>query len=165
MTHVVHTERLQLRPFETNDAAAIVSALNDPEMCQGLTVVPCPYTLADADWFIEHGTQNTLAVTVKDGTLVGAVGLGIQLGYWIAKAYWGKGYATEAARPLLTAHFAQSDEPVLSGYVDDNARSAAVLQKLGFEYAGDQMLHIRSRNRDVPGVSVKLTKDRWEAVS
>lgn len=157
-----HTSRLSLRRFVPQDAEDIVSALNDKEMCRGLTVVPFPYTHADAEWYIAEGSAEAFAVCMHDGTLVGSVGLGKQLGYWIAKSHWGNGYAREASRALLEEHFAWSNDPVCSSYVDDNAGSAAVLRHLGFEIAGHIQLHIRSRNEDVPGKDVVLSKSRWE---
>ena len=160
---VVRTDRLVLRSPRMADAPAIVDLLNDADMTRGLAVVPYPYGLADAESFIERRPDNTFAVCLKDGSLIGAMGLGKQLGYWFGKAYWGRGYATEAARALLTDHFAQSDETVISGYAAWNVASARVLEKLGFEETGDKMQHILSLDREVPAKSVALTKARWEA--
>lgn len=160
----LHTKRLVLRPFKAQDAPAIVAALNDKETCRGLTLVPFPYTTADADWFIAEASKDALAVCTADGVLVGACGLGAQLGYWIAKPQWGKGYAYEAAHAVLTEHFKRSAADVTSGYVDDNQASGAVLRKLGFEISHDKMLHIKSRQKEVPAKSVTLTKARWERV-
>lgn len=158
------TQRLFLRGFRPGDAPALVTALDDHEMCHGLTVVPYPYTLDDAHWFINEGAGEALAVCRNDGALIGAMGLGKTFGYWIAKPYWGQGYATEAAKPVLDSHFSTSDAPVQSSYVDDNLGSARVLEKLGFEITGDAVLSIRSRGQDVPGKAVSLTKTRWENV-
>lgn len=160
----LETMRLILRDFQPKDAPAIVACLNDMDMCRGLTVVSCPYTLADAEWYIAKGSQDALAVCTRDGTLIGAMGLGKQLGYWIAKPQWARGYASEAATAVLARHFAKSDAPVSSGYVDDNFGSARVLEKLGFEIVGDKPLFIRSRGKEVPGKAVSLSKTRWEAV-
>jgi RimJ/RimL family protein N-acetyltransferase len=89
--------------------------------------------------------------------------VGKQLGYWVGKPYWGQGFATEAATAVLDRYFTDHDEDVQSGYVDDNAASAAVLAKLGFEITGDRMLHIRSRGAEVPAKSVSLSKARWRS--
>lgn len=165
MPQTFETDRLSLRPFAMADAPVIVDLLNDAEMCKGLTAVPFPYTQADAESFIERRPDNTFAVCAKDGSLVGAMGLGSQLGYWFGRAFWGRGYATEAARTLLTHHFTLGDETVISGYAAWNAASANVLRKLGFEVTGDKMLYIRSLGQDVPAKAVALTKARWEAVA
>ena len=167
MTHhtaasVFETDRLNLRPFVSTDAPSIVASLNDAEMCYGLTVVPFPYHLDDANWFINEGSKDALAVVLCDGSLIGAVGLGNTLGYWIAKQHWGNGFATEAATPLLAQHFSQSNAPVVSSYVDDNHGSASVLAKLGFEITGDTMLPIKSRDGAFPAKEVRLSKARWD---
>ena len=160
----LETSRLGLRPFAPHDAPAIVDALNDAEMCRGLTVVPFPNHLEDAHWFINEGSTDAMAVCLQDGSLIGAVGLGNTLGYWIAKPHWSNGYATEAAKPLLSQHFSQTDKPVSSNYVDDNHGSATVLAKLRFEITGDTMLPIKSRNGTFPAKEVLLSKTRWEQI-
>ncbi|WP_299030439.1 GNAT family N-acetyltransferase [uncultured Sulfitobacter sp.] len=161
----IQTRRLILRPFGPSDAPAIAAALNDPQMSRGLLMVPFPYLQADAEWFIAEGAQDALAVCLKDGPLVGAMGLGNTLGYWIAKEHWGMGYATEAAKPLLTRHFSSFGTPVKSSYIDDNHGSARVLEKLGFEIVGNTLLQIKSRNAEIAGKSVVLTKQRWEQLT
>ena len=163
MPQTFATRRLYLRPFGAADAPAIVPLLNDAEMCRGLTVVPFPYTLSDAQWFVSEGAQDALAVTTTDGVLVGAMGLGKQLGYWIGKAYWGHGFATEAAEVVLQDHFSHSDTTVFSGFAAWNLGSANVQRKLGFKVIGDKMLHIKSLNKEVPAKSVALTAQDWQA--
>ena len=160
---VFRTARLELRPFDVSDAGDIVALLNDPDVCRGLAVVPYPYALSDAHEFIARRTEEAFAVCRKDGTFLGTVGLGAQLGYWFGKTQWGKGYATEAATAVLADHFAHSDAPVLSGYAAWNSGSANVLAKLGFKITGEKMLHIRSLDKEVPAKSVTLTKADWEA--
>lgn len=156
-------DRFILRRFVSADANDIVNALNDAEMCRGLSVVPFPYTLDDAHAFIELGDAlAAFAIVRKDGALIGSVGLGKQLGYWVAKPFWRQGYAFAASSILVSEHFERCSDPIASGYVDDNHASAAVLAKLGFEVISDQMLHIKSRGREVPAKSVQLTKARWE---
>src|SRR3546814_17120897 len=58
------------------------------------------------------------------------------MGYWIARPYWGLGFATEAGRQLL--HIARAmNLPKLSvGHFVDNPASGAVLRKLGFRSTG-----------------------------
>lgn len=141
MTHhtaasVFVTDRLNLRPFISAHAPSIVASLNDAEMCYGLTVVPFPYHLDDANWFINEGSKDALAVCLCDGSLIGAVG--------------------------LEQHFSQSNAPVVSSYVDDNHGSASVLAKLGFEITGDTMLPIKSRDGAFPAKEVRLSKARWD---
>ena len=157
---VFQTERLVLRPFAPTDAPALVTALNDPNMACGLATVPHPYTAQDAAAYLDMVGTSALAIC-HEGALIGAVGLGAQLGYWIAEDYWGEGFATEAAKPLIDHHFASSDVPIRSSYVDDNEGSASVLRKLGFIIVGAEPIHILSRGRSVPGTAVVLTRKLW----
>lgn len=163
MTPLYQTDRLHLRPFEPRDAPAIVAHLDDMETCRGLTLVPCPYTEADAHAFIDSAFPTALAVCLRNDTLIGAMGLGKQFGYWFGKPFWGKGYATEAAGPVLAAYFETNDADVISGYVADNHGSAGVLRKLGFRITGDKMLHIRSRGVEVPAKALALSRSDWQA--
>ena len=84
---ILRTERLTLRPPVLTDREAVVAGLNDFEVTQWLSVVPHPYTLADADWFIDHvakGGERTWFIHDQRG-LVGGIGLGAELGYWLAR--------------------------------------------------------------------------------
>ena len=161
----LYTERLILRPFVAQDAPSLVTALNDREMCHGLTAVPYPYTPSNAQWFINEGSEDTLAVCTIDNQLVGAMTQGVQLGYWIAKPHWRNGYAYEAAHAVVTDHFTRNETDIHSGYVLDNHASAAVLRKLGFEFYREKMLYIRSRDNEVPAKAMVLTKACWEMIT
>ena len=76
MPQTFTTDRLVLRLFEMADAPAIVDLLNHADMTRGLAVVPYPYGLTDAESFIDRRPDNAFAVCLKDGSLIGAMGLG-----------------------------------------------------------------------------------------
>ncbi|MDP3194614.1 GNAT family N-acetyltransferase [Tabrizicola sp.] len=80
-----------------------------------------------------------------------------ELGYWLAPRAQGFGYATEAGRCLVAAHFAASAAPLTSGYFESNERSANVLGKLGFVETRRDVRHCRARRADLPHVTVALT--------
>jgi RimJ/RimL family protein N-acetyltransferase len=77
--------------------------------------------------------------------LVGGVGLhpdgdGHEIGYWIARPYWGLGFATEAAEALLRAgRETLKLGRIRSGHFVDNPASGRVLRKLGFRHSGRVM--------------------------
>jgi RimJ/RimL family protein N-acetyltransferase len=60
----------------------------------------------------------------------------IELGYWIARPFWGRGYATEAASALIGIARALRLETLEGSHFLDNPASARVLEKLGFEPIG-----------------------------
>lgn len=161
------TERLTLRAMRPQDASAITVALNDIEVSKWLTVVPYPYTLADAEWFINEcaeGRANAWLIWHGD-QLAGTVGMDDELGYWLARAAWGKGFATEAAGAVVAHHFATTDIDVIrSGHFVENSGSRNVLEKLGFVEVGAHAHFSKARNADVPGRSVELTRARWAAL-
>jgi len=146
----VRTERLLLRPGWIEDAAAVQRAISsDPAIARNTARIPWPYALADAEAYLrsqqdaEHSwSLLVFARTSAAPRLVGGVGLhpdGEQheIGYWIARPYWGLGFATEAAAGLLRAARGSLQlKRVSSGHFVDNPASGHVLRKLGFRPTG-----------------------------
>ena len=61
------------------------------------------------------------------------IGNGIELGFWIGKPYWGRGYATEAARALVGYAFDKLGlTQIVAGAFRENRASRRVLEKVGF---------------------------------
>jgi 8-oxo-dGTP diphosphatase len=148
----LETVRLILRPYGQDDAAAIAALLNDAEMARFLMVIPHPFVQFDARQLVKAawrrlttGRGFDLLVVAKDGGApIGSAGIGLhdegtrgELGFWIGRAHWGHGYATEAASRILA--FAQ-DALAVSRFTAtataDNAASRRVLEKLGFAETG-----------------------------
>jgi len=85
-----------------------------------------------------------------------------ELGYWIAEDHWGHGYATEAARAILTWHFANSDaDSVPCGAHHDNPASLNVQRKLGFVVTGREMRMAIARREEVELVKTMLTREAF----
>lgn len=107
------TERLLLRPGWAEDAPALAAAIADEQIVRNLATAPWPYGLKEAEAYLAAPRDPALptfllfARTDPAPELVGACGLGrrpsgaVELGYWIARAHWGNGYATEASRQLV----------------------------------------------------------------
>lgn len=163
----LRTTRLILRALTPQDAPVIAAALNNFEISKWLSVVPYPYTEADAAWFIEENQQGRLrAWMIWHGEVfAGVVGLDQELGYWLAQDAWGKGYATEAASAVIAHHFGATDANLIrSSHFAENAASRNVLLKLGFVDTGPHVIHCKSRGAEVQGVKVALTRARWESL-
>lgn len=95
---------------------------------------------------IASGEAYLLVSTLADtGALVGTVGLEVRsprdrrghLGYWVAREHWGRGYASEAASRMCQEAFRTLQLHRLeTAIVVGNARSRAVLVRLGFRHEG-----------------------------
>ena len=58
MEHILTTERLVLRPIEDKDKDDIIRGVSDFAVAKWLSMVPHPYTGADAQWFIDHASKH-----------------------------------------------------------------------------------------------------------
>lgn len=151
------TARLRLRPVLPEDEAAVVAALNDLEVTRWLAVVPHPYAPEDFRWFLGNMARPGECFGIEDDDgLAGIVSAGRTLGYWLVPRAHGRGYATEAARGVLAERLARDPSPVESGYFEGNARSARVLEKLGFNEVGRFMKHCRALDCERPHVEMRL---------
>jgi len=157
------TQRLRIRRPKPADVGAIARLAGDYAICSMTTRMPYPYAENDARAFVDlvsaqnRRTENTFVIDHADEGLVGAVGFHhpmgqpLEMGYWIGRPYWGRGYATEACLGALG--WAQTDwrrKVVVAGHFADNAASAQVLVKTGFLYTGEvQTRHSRARGAAV----------------
>ena len=161
---LLKTARLELRPVALSDAEAIVEKLNDFEVSKWLTVVPYPYTRDDALWFIEEnliGRAESWSVYEGD-TLIGNVGGGSEIGYWLVPEVWGRGYATEIGQLVVDYLFSDPvRNDLASAHFVDNIGSQKVLEKLGFVDVGGHVHHSVARGEDVAGRMMLLTRDCW----
>jgi len=138
------TQRLFLRPAFLDDAAAILAGIQDEGVVRNLARAPWPYGINDALAFAALPQDLRLPhflVTVPGAGVIGAAGLGehdggAELGYWIARQHWGRGYATEAAGAVLQIAQAIGHRRVTAGHFVDNPASGKVLRKLGFLATG-----------------------------
>ncbi|HJP68042.1 MAG TPA: GNAT family N-acetyltransferase [Sphingomicrobium sp.] len=142
------TQRLLLRPGFPEDAPALASAIADEAIVRNLAGAPWPYQVRDAEAFLASPRDPVLPslLIFRRGTsapqLVGSCGLGrrpsgsVELGYWIAKPFWGQGYATEACTALVDIARTLGLTSLEGSHFLDNPASARVLEKLGFEPLG-----------------------------
>ncbi|MEZ5887317.1 MAG: GNAT family N-acetyltransferase [Paracoccaceae bacterium] len=162
---LLQTGRLLLRPLQASDEAALVAGLNDWEVVRWLAVVPFPYGPADFRAFLPKAEPgDTWAIEDGDG-FIGMIGNGGELGYWLARRAWGRGYASEAARAVVADHFADPEAPEIhSAYYEGNQRSANVLTKLGFRTTGYELKRTVARpDEETLSCRMILTRAAWEA--
>lgn len=153
MRLTVNTERLTLRPFVEGDAARVSDLAGDIDVSRMATAIPHPYPPEAAEGWIllqDQGRRRRAdyPFAIDAGTdigVVGAVGLHCngtageyELGYWVGKPYWGRGYATEAARAAVDwAREELALTRLFAGHFEDNPASARVLEKVGFVPTGN----------------------------
>lgn len=164
------TDRLVLRPTEPADVARALEIRSNPEVARNLVSATIPPDVEKmTSWFASHadewrqGTAYRLAITL-DGRLIGvcdvfdvAEGEG-EIGYWLDRAVWGRGFGLEAARRLV--RFALDDvglTSLLAGCADDNAASAMILTRLGFTRLEDVRVFSMSRLEEITQRRFRLT--------
>lgn len=85
-----------------------------------------------------------------------------RLGFWIGRAFWGRGIATAAVAKLADHAFSRSSgERIGAGVFVDNPASRRVLEKLGFERVGGYPTPCRSRRTEVDVDDMHLTRTAW----
>jgi RimJ/RimL family protein N-acetyltransferase len=138
------SERLFLRPAFPEDCGAILAGIGDEGIVRNLARAPWPYRIDDARAFAALPQDMRLPhflVTIPGKGVIGSAGMGEhdgqpELGYWIAREHWGRGYATEAAGAVLKIARTLGHRRVVAGHFIDNPASGKVLRKLGFAPTG-----------------------------
>jgi RimJ/RimL family protein N-acetyltransferase len=134
-----------LRRFVASDAPRVELLAGEREVAETTALVPHPYPEGGAAaWIATHGaaaaagSEYTYAITGLDGALLGAIALRPasdereNLGYWIGRAYWGRGYASAAARAVIALAFGLLDmDTVAAAHLARNAASGRVMEKCG----------------------------------
>jgi ribosomal-protein-alanine N-acetyltransferase len=151
---VLHTARLVLRGWTPGDRAPFAEMNADPEVMEHF---PSALTRSASDAFVDRIEQHFadrgygLWAVEADGALVGFTGLAVprfhadwmddreqpvlEVGWRLRRSAWGRGYATEAGRAALTFAFdVLGREEVVSFTVTGNARSRAVMERLGMRH-------------------------------
>lgn len=156
----IRSERLFLRPGWPEDWLELLAAIDDEAVVRHLATVPWPYTEDDAKSFLARPAARMLpqlfiTLPSADGAkLIGSVGLSrdgddIELGYWIARPYWGLGFATEAARAVLSQARALGHKQLVASHFTDNPASGSVLRKVGFCPTGEKRIRYSAGRRGV----------------
>ncbi len=149
--HTIETARLKIRPFTANDLDRYHQQVySDPDVTRylpGGRPRSRPETADVITYFMEHEKLNGFSISaVLDKTtdlLFGHCGLhqfkngDVEIGYSFAKARWGQGYATEAARAMLRYGFETLGfDEIIALAMPPNLASQRVMQKLGMTHEG-----------------------------
>lgn len=141
---VLTTSRLVLREPRCADAARIADYAGDFEVARMTARIPYPYGKSDAEhWLAAVETEGGAFAIELGGEFIGCCGLAMldertaEIGYWIGRPWWGRGFATEAVGALVTQAFRTPGLHLLRAYrFADNPASGRVLEKTGFRPVG-----------------------------
>ncbi len=173
------TKRLILRPFTMADAADVQRLAGDRAIAATTGGnIPHPYEDGMAEeWIASHpklyeeGKAVNFAVVLRaDSLLIGATALTIgettrraELGYWIGKPYWGRGYCTEAAQTMVEYGFEVLRlNRIHACHFGSNPASGRVMQKLGMSYEGCRRQHFCKWGRFEDCVDYAILKSEYE---
>jgi [ribosomal protein S5]-alanine N-acetyltransferase len=175
----LETARLLLRAFAPEDATDVRRLAGEWEVARTMLSIPHPYGEGVAEeWISGHRSEFErneavhFAVVLRErGELCGACGLVInandanaELGYWIGAPYWGRGYATEAAREVVRYGFEELRlHRVYAARFGTNPASGRVLAKIGMSYEGTLREHHRKGGDYEDRVAYGLLVGEWRA--
>jgi RimJ/RimL family protein N-acetyltransferase len=138
--------KVTLREWKRSDADALAAIANNKKIWDNVRDrLPYPYTKKDAKEWLElvkkQKTVTTFCIEV-DGNLAGSIGVTlkddvyrktVELGYFIAEEYWGRGIATEAIRQMVS--YVRKEFDIVRIYAEVfeyNKGSMKALEKNGF---------------------------------
>jgi [ribosomal protein S5]-alanine N-acetyltransferase len=150
--YFLHSERLAFRTWTEADIDLAIGLWGDAEVTR---LIGGPFSAEQVRQRLAreianqtaHGVQYWPIFLLSNGAYVGCCGLrpykleqGLyELGFHLRVAYWGQGYAVEAARAVIGyARETLAVKALFAGHNPANAASRRVLQKMGFQYTHDE---------------------------
>lgn len=167
--------RFVLRAFREDDVPALAALHGDAEVMRYLSATGEPEAGPRKAWeymamhmghWLLKGYGKWALAHARTDELIGRVGYfdmpyewpGLELGWTVARKFWGQGYATEAARLALDWGFQTLDtNEIISAILPGNARSIAVAERLGERYVRDAAVHGKSC------LIYAVTREEWRA--
>lgn len=174
----MHTKRLVLRKWNTDDAENLYEYARDPAVGP-IAGWPPHKSIEESREIIKNvfSAAEAYAICLKgDNKAIGAIELKLnghtdmterddecELGYWLGEPFWGQGIMPEAAKEMIRHAFEDLGmRAIWCGYYDGNDKSKRVQEKCGFRYQWT------TKDVDVPlmhekraGHVSRLTKEEW----
>lgn len=172
------TERLILRPWRETDADSLFQYAKDPEVGP-VAGWPAHKSVDESRKIIREGLNGAECYAICEkgsDAAIGAAELKLnghtdmterddecELGYWLGKPFWGRGYMPEAAAELIRHGFEELGMTTIwCGYYDGNEKSKRVQEKLGFVYHHTcDEVPVRLLNEVRIGHTNYMTKEQW----
>ncbi|MEU3935282.1 GNAT family N-acetyltransferase [Streptomyces sp. NPDC029044] len=146
---------VELRQVHDSDLPVFFRQMNDPEslsMAAFTPEDPSDRAAFDTRWSRQRSSPDVVARTIlADGDVVGSAAVyGVpgerEVTYWIDRAYWGKGIATQALLALLAE---VPERPLYARAAADNAGSLRVLEKCGFRVVAEARGYAPARGAEI----------------
>lgn len=175
---ILTTERLVLRPWTEEDAESLFEYAKDPDVGP-IAGWPSHKSVEESLDVIRNvfSGKECYAICKKgNDKAIGAIELKLnghtdmterddecELGYWLGKPFWGRGYVPEAGRELIRRGFEELGMTTIwCGYYDGNVKSKRVQEKLGFSYHHTcDEVPVPLLNETRVGHTNYLTKEQW----
>lgn len=151
MRNKITTDRLTLRQLRLSDAPNFTRYGGEYDIAKMTGSFPYPFPRLSAEFKImtlraqkRRGVAHPYTITFQDDELMGIADIfrrsetaDWELGYWVARPFWGQGLAGEAMMALMIeAQQTLNADRFIAGVWDDNPNSIRVLEKLGFKATG-----------------------------
>jgi ribosomal-protein-alanine N-acetyltransferase len=180
----LHTERLLLTPLASNDVDVALDMFTDPEVTQFVDGVMSAEKITKSmpDW-IKRGGDGCIGIWCisdrKSGEKYGSAALlpmpvdendtdynlvvpgrmpagDVEIGYFLKRSAWGRGFATEVCKRLLQFAFQKTSlTEVVATFDEKNIASEHVLKKAGFVDKGTMRCYGET------GPNYRITHDNW----
>ena len=177
---IITTPRVVLRWISEDDIDGLYDVFSDPQVMRYWSTGPLPHREAAAEMQREIAAGNLSNTMMKWGLALRESNLVIgtttlfnlnldngraEIGYAMARAYWGKGYMQEALQALVSHAFEVMELRRLEADVDPrNAASIRTLERLGFQREGflRERWHVNGELQDA--LFYGLLRREWKHV-
>ncbi|MFZ5824124.1 MAG: GNAT family N-acetyltransferase [Bacillota bacterium] len=178
MGSILWGEKAGIRPLRPGDAGALHRFMTDPEVAhllyeEKLGPVPSPLALAASIWLASLSVRPEWAIVDERERFIGIIRLwrisernrSAMLTIFIGeKAYWGKGYGSDALRLALREAFGPMDLHRIELHVFDfNHRAIRSYEKVGFVTEGVRRQALRRGTRYHDIVVMGITREDFAA--
>ena len=173
----IKTKRLHLGRLHWTDVPKIVEYAGHKDVSKTTLNIPYPYEEKDAIFWInsanqgfESKTQYTFAIRkISSDEFIGGIGLKVntrfnraEMGYWVGKPFWNKGYTTEAAGAVLGYGFQTLGlHKIHAAYLEENPASGNVMRKNGMIKEAEMKDHFLKDGRYKNIIQYRLTRDEY----
>jgi len=156
------SDSITIREVESSDLETFYEHQRDPQAIRMAAFVgkdAKDKVAFDAHWDkILNSPQNTTRTIVAEGQVAGHIacypaGENIEVTYWLAREFWGRGLATQALNRML--HLVL-DRPIFARAAADNIGSMRVLEKCGFRIIGKNKDFANGRGQETEEYILRL---------